>query len=111
MLRTDANVLEDVVHGKSLKESTLKRVPEGVTNYASEEHALAPKVLKAGAKILEDVSQGRTWTESAIKRIPEGFRSEQSGSGKRKRRVSRKRRSCDSRKQRKDIFNGVHTRG
>ena len=76
VLRTGANVLEDVVHGKSLKESTLKRIPEGVTSYTSEEHALAPKVLKAGAKILEDVSQGRTWTESAIKRIPEGFRSE-----------------------------------
>lgn len=62
---------------------------------------LAPHIFRTGARVLEDVSQGKKWKESAIKRVPEGIRdiaAEQAGSGKRRR-------------KRKDIFDGVHSRG
>jgi hypothetical protein len=70
--------------------------------------AVAPHVLRTGANVLDDVSQGKTWKESAIKRIPEGISAfRQSGSGKRKR--SAKRRHISRKRQRKDIFDGIHS--
>lgn len=69
---------------------------------------LAPHALRTGANVLEDVSQGKSWKEAAIKRIPEGIEKAvfgQTGSGKRKRVIQRKA------KKRKDIFDGIHSRG
>ncbi len=89
VLRTGANVLEDVSAGKSWKASAIKRIPEGLTSLKF--GGRTPGVLRAGANVLDDISKGRSWKESAIKRIPEvlGF-AEQSGSGKRRRVVKSK---------------------
>ena len=71
--------------------------------------AAMPHVLRTGANVIEDVASGKTWKQSAIKRIPEGLKdikvanetalanSEQTGSGRQKRR-------------KKDIFDGFHSR-
>jgi hypothetical protein len=83
VLRTGANVLEDVAEGKSFKESAIKRVPEGLRSVRIRDKT--PRVLSAGANLIDDVSEGKSLKEAAIKRIPEVF-GEQSGSGKRKRR-------------------------
>jgi hypothetical protein len=81
--RTGANVLEDVAEGKSLKESAIKRVPEGLRSVRIRDKT--PRVLSTGANLIDDVSEGKSLKEAAIKRIPEVFGG-QSGSGKRKRR-------------------------
>jgi hypothetical protein len=81
---------------------------------------LAPHALRAGANIVEDVSSGRTWKESAFKHVPSvvkqipdaisnvvSSRSDQSGSGFRRRRIA-KRKRVSKRKPKKrvkrDIF-------
>jgi hypothetical protein len=81
---------------------------------------LAPHALRAGANIVDDVSSGRTWKESAFKHVPSvvkqipdaisnvvSSRSDQSGSGFRRRRIA-KRKRVSKRKPKKrvkrDIF-------
>ena len=52
--------------------------------------SIAPHILRTGVNVLEDVSKGKSWKESTIKRVPEVLSSyvfQQSGSGKRKRKV------------------------
>jgi hypothetical protein len=80
--------LEDVVKGKSLKESAIKRVSERFKDVTFEQPgSLAPHLLRTGVNVLEDVSKGKSWKDSAIKRASEGLHNWQSGSGlKRKRR-------------------------
>ena len=57
--------------------------------------AISPHVLRAGANVLEDVTKGgKSWKEAVVKRVPEAIKGpveNQSGSGKRKRAVKRKR--------------------
>ena len=57
--------------------------------------AISPHVLRAGANVLEDVTKGgKSWKEAVVKRVPEAIKGHvenQSGSGKRKRAVKRKR--------------------
>jgi hypothetical protein len=90
VLRTGANVLEDVVKGKSWKESAIKRVPEGLRNVTFEQpESFAPHLMRTGANVLEDVSQGKSWKESAIKRASEGLHNWQSGSGLKRKRKHR----------------------
>ena len=97
VMRTGANVLEDVSAGKSWKASAIKRIPEGLSSLTF--GGRTPGVLRAGANVLDDVSKGKSWKESAIKRIPEALGSaEQSGSGKRRRVVKRRKRKVN------DIF-------
>ena len=66
--------------------------------------ALAPHALRIGANVVEDVSKGKSWKEAAVQRFPEikeraleAIKGSQSGSGKRR--------------ARRDIFDGVHSRG
>lgn len=68
--------------------------------------SIAPHVLRTGANVLEDVTKGKTWKEAAVKRLPEikervveaikrpeseRVEKAQSGSGKRRRAVKRRR--------------------
>jgi hypothetical protein len=72
VLRTGANVLEDVAEGKSFKESAIKRVPEGLRSVRIRDKT--PRVLSAGANLIDDVSEGKSLKEAAIKRIPKHHR-------------------------------------
>ena len=57
--------------------------------------AIAPRLLRTGANVPEDVTKGgKSWKEAVVKRLPEARKGpveNQSGSGKRKRAVKRKR--------------------
>jgi hypothetical protein len=73
VLRTGANVLEDVAEEKSLKKSAIKRIPGGLRSVRIRDKM--PRVLSAGANVIDDVSGGggKSLKESAMKRIPEIF--------------------------------------
>jgi len=75
--------------------------------------SIAPHALRAGANIVEDVSSGKSWKDSTIKhgpsvlkQIPNAIsagvasRNNQSGSGRRRKRATKKRRKI----LRRDIF-------
>jgi len=66
---------------------------------------LAPKVMKAGMQITDDVVAGKSFKESVKERVPGAIKEAmsgvnlQSGSGFRKRRITRKRRSGAKRRR------------
>ncbi len=90
VLRTGANVLEDVSSGKKLKDSAIKRIPETMRRVRIADKPVATAALSTAANFLEN----------SLSRYLSKEEEEQTGSGKRKRRkkiVSRKR-------HKKDIF-------
>lgn len=102
LLRTGADIAQDMIEGKKFKEAARQRLPRGLKRTVEDVEwksvhprvkTVGSRVLKVGADLVGDVAEGTPFRKSIRRRIKEGARDlrGQTGNGRSRRHIKRAR--------------------